>query len=315
MIQLASTSPLRTEFDQLHSLSTTLMSLTLARRPPVALLGDERIDRWVQSRTKMSSSTYRRRSPGRRHTPKRCSKPSTILQAGHAGLYLGRHLPARRRRARARAVSRQAVAAHAHPARTRASAARRRPTRKRSSWTTWTPIRATWRAASTRDRKSSSRSCAARSVLGEIDIDSDKKAAFGAGRSRAARSDGGAACTEVCLHDPRDHAHSRRRHRTRSHDVRSCTILEAAGFDAALGRIHRRRGGASRSHGTTLPEPLLESIRKNKVALKGPITTPIGEGFTSVNVGLRKALSLYANLRPVWNLPSACLRASRTSIS
>jgi isocitrate dehydrogenase (NAD+) len=57
-------------------------------------------------------------------------------------------------------------------------------------------------------------------------------------------------------------------------------------------------------YGTTLPEPLLASIRKNKVALKGPITTPIGEGFTSANVGLRKALELYANLRPVWNLPS-----------
>ena len=41
----------------------------------------------------------------------------------------------------------------------------------------------------------------------------------------------------------------------------------------------------------------------NKVALKGPVTTPVGEGFTSVNVGLRKALDLYANLRPVNNLP------------
>ncbi len=48
---------------------------------------------------------------------------------------------------------------------------------------------------------------------------------------------------------------------------------------------------------------LIDSIRRNKVALKGPVTTPIGQGFTSVNVGLRKALDLYANLRPVWNLP------------
>ena len=39
------------------------------------------------------------------------------------------------------------------------------------------------------------------------------------------------------------------------------------------------------------------------MALKGPVTTPVGEGFTSVNVGLRKALDLYANLRPVYNLP------------
>jgi isocitrate dehydrogenase (NAD+) len=53
----------------------------------------------------------------------------------------------------------------------------------------------------------------------------------------------------------------------------------------------------------SLPAELLDSIRRTKVALKGPVTTPIGEGFTSVNVGLRKALDLYANLRPVTNLP------------
>jgi isocitrate dehydrogenase (NAD+) len=56
-------------------------------------------------------------------------------------------------------------------------------------------------------------------------------------------------------------------------------------------------------YGTPIPPALIESIRRNKVALKGPVTTPVGEGFTSVNVGLRKALDLYANLRPVWNLP------------
>jgi isocitrate dehydrogenase (NAD+) len=57
--------------------------------------------------------------------------------------------------------------------------------------------------------------------------------------------------------------------------------------------------------GQALPVELLESIRRTKVALKGPVTTPIAEGFTSVNVGLRKALDLYANLRPVWNMPGA----------
>lgn len=80
-------------------------------------------------------------------------------------------------------------------------------------------------------------------------------------------------------------------------------VLEAAGF-AAEWEEFSAGAAALAEHGTTLPEPLLASIRKNKVALKGPITTPIGEGFTSVNVGLRKALSLYANLRPVWNLPN-----------
>ena len=57
--------------------------------------------------------------------------------------------------------------------------------------------------------------------------------------------------------------------------------------------------GAVDKHGTTLPDETLESIRKNKVALKGPLTTPIGGGFQSVNVGLRKALDLYSNVRPV----------------
>jgi isocitrate dehydrogenase (NAD+) len=52
------------------------------------------------------------------------------------------------------------------------------------------------------------------------------------------------------------------------------------------------------THGTPLPETVLESIRRNKIALKGPITTPVGSGFRSVNVGLRQALNLYANLRP-----------------
>lgn len=60
---------------------------------------------------------------------------------------------------------------------------------------------------------------------------------------------------------------------------------------------------AFKRHGASLPQSLLDSIKTNRVALKGPVTTPIAEGFTSVNVGLRKALDLYANLRPVSNLP------------
>ncbi len=56
--------------------------------------------------------------------------------------------------------------------------------------------------------------------------------------------------------------------------------------------------------GTPLPQRVLDSIIKNKVALKAPVTTPIGKGFRSVNVQLRKALDLYANLRPCKNLPA-----------
>jgi isocitrate dehydrogenase (NAD+) len=80
-------------------------------------------------------------------------------------------------------------------------------------------------------------------------------------------------------------------------------VLEASGLKATW-EPFSAGAGAMAEHGTPLPLPLLESIRRTKVALKGPVTTPIGEGFTSVNVGLRKALALYANLRPVWNLPN-----------
>ncbi|MCY6960593.1 isocitrate/isopropylmalate dehydrogenase family protein [Clostridium brassicae] len=52
-------------------------------------------------------------------------------------------------------------------------------------------------------------------------------------------------------------------------------------------------------YGTPLPDYVIDSIKKNRVALKGPVTTPVGKGFRSVNVGLRQALNLYANVRPV----------------
>ena len=80
-------------------------------------------------------------------------------------------------------------------------------------------------------------------------------------------------------------------------------ILETAGLDVEW-ESHLAGVLALEQQGATLPDELLESIRRNKVALKGPVTTPVGGGFTSVNVGLRKALDLYVNLRPVWNIPS-----------
>ncbi|MBI4487369.1 MAG: isocitrate dehydrogenase (NAD(+)) [Acidobacteria bacterium] len=79
-------------------------------------------------------------------------------------------------------------------------------------------------------------------------------------------------------------------------------ILDAAGVSIEWDE-HAAGVTAFERTGQTLPVDLLESIRRNKVALKGPIGTPIAGGFTSVNVGLRKALDLYSNLRPVWNLP------------
>lgn len=56
-------------------------------------------------------------------------------------------------------------------------------------------------------------------------------------------------------------------------------------------------------YGTPLPESVIESVRKNKVAIKGPVTTPVGSGFRSVNVALRKALDLYACVRPCKTYP------------
>jgi isocitrate dehydrogenase (NAD+) len=67
---------------------------------------------------------------------------------------------------------------------------------------------------------------------------------------------------------------------------------------------------AFKKYGQSLPPAVLESVKRNRVALKGPVTTPIAEGFTSVNVGLRKALDLFANLRPVRNLPGVETRFS-----
>jgi isocitrate dehydrogenase (NAD+) len=84
-------------------------------------------------------------------------------------------------------------------------------------------------------------------------------------------------------------------------------ILKVAGLDVQWER-HDAGVTAFKRFNQSLPVELLDSVRKNKVALKGPVTTPIGEGFTSVNVGLRKALDLYANLRPVKNIDGVASR-------
>ncbi len=62
--------------------------------------------------------------------------------------------------------------------------------------------------------------------------------------------------------------------------------------------------GVIQQYGTPLPQHVLQSIRKNGIALKGPLTTPVGTGFRSVNVTLRKELNLYANVRPARTLPN-----------
>src|SRR5262245_25022136 len=87
------------------------------------------------------------------------------------------------------------------------------------------------------------------------------------------------------------------------------TILETAGLRAEW-EPHPAGVLAIERHGSPLPAELLDSVERNKVALKGPVTTPVGGGFTSVNVGLRKALNLFVNLRPVWTIPSVPGRAA-----
>ena len=80
-------------------------------------------------------------------------------------------------------------------------------------------------------------------------------------------------------------------------------IVEASGVDITW-ETQILGTQALEKYGSTLPEEAIESMRRNKVALKGPIMTPIGKGFTSVNVGLRRALDLYANVRPIKALPN-----------
>ncbi len=75
-------------------------------------------------------------------------------------------------------------------------------------------------------------------------------------------------------------------------------VIAAAGVDIEW-EVVEAGNEAMKKYGTPLPDKVLESIRRNKVALKGPVTTPVGEGFQSVNVALRKQLNLFANVRPI----------------
>lgn len=75
-------------------------------------------------------------------------------------------------------------------------------------------------------------------------------------------------------------------------------VIDASGVEIEW-EIEEAGASTIEKYGTPLPERVIESIKRNKVALKGPITTPIGKGFSSVNVALRKTLDLYANVRPV----------------
>ena len=84
-------------------------------------------------------------------------------------------------------------------------------------------------------------------------------------------------------------------------------IIKAAGVNIDWDS-HLAGAEALKKYGTTMPTALMDSFEKNRVALKGPVTTPVGEGFSSVNVALRQTFNLYANLRPIKNLPGVKAR-------
>ncbi|MGB7622117.1 MAG: isocitrate dehydrogenase (NAD(+)) [Terriglobia bacterium] len=84
-------------------------------------------------------------------------------------------------------------------------------------------------------------------------------------------------------------------------------VIEATGVTINWEEINAG-GEALKQYGTLLPDALIESIKRNRVALKGPITTQVAEGFPSLNVRLRKMFDLYANFRPIKNMPNVPCR-------
>ncbi len=92
-------------------------------------------------------------------------------------------------------------------------------------------------------------------------------------------------------------------------EVTAATLraIAATGVDIAWREVPTGAAAVA-SHGTPLPQSTLASIAEDRVALKGPITTPVGHGFRSVNVAIRKALDLYVSLRPVKTVPGITTR-------
>ncbi|MDB5174206.1 MAG: isocitrate dehydrogenase, NAD-dependent, mitochondrial type [Phycisphaerales bacterium] len=91
-------------------------------------------------------------------------------------------------------------------------------------------------------------------------------------------------------------------------------VLAAAGLDAEWVELPAGATAIEQGYDNVLPQRTIAAIQAHKVALKGPVTTPVGKGFTSVNVQLRKKLNLYAAVRPVRNLPGVTTRFSGIDI-
>lgn len=90
-------------------------------------------------------------------------------------------------------------------------------------------------------------------------------------------------------------------------------VVDATGVDIEWERVDAGTC-VMEEYGTPLPDYVLDSVKKNKVAIKGPITTPVGTGFRSVNVALRKSLDLYANLRPCTSIKGTGARYDNVDV-
>jgi isocitrate dehydrogenase (NAD+) len=90
-------------------------------------------------------------------------------------------------------------------------------------------------------------------------------------------------------------------------------VIEAAGVDIEWERFDAGAAAIAK-YGQTIPDGLMDSIKKNKVALKGPLTTFVGKGFRSANVTLRQKLDLYANLRPVKSIGGVRTRYDKVDL-
>jgi isocitrate dehydrogenase (NAD+) len=98
-------------------------------------------------------------------------------------------------------------------------------------------------------------------------------------------------------------------------EVSTATRRVVDAVDAGIEwEVHEAGAATIESHGTPLPGHVLESIRRNRVAIKGPVTTPVGTGFRSINVALRQELDLYASVRPCKLYPGVPSRFTNIDI-
>ncbi len=98
-------------------------------------------------------------------------------------------------------------------------------------------------------------------------------------------------------------------------EIVTASLRALDALDAGLEYEFAEAGlGALENHGELIPEATLESIRRNTIVLKGPLTTPVGKGFRSINVTLRKIFDLYANVRPVLTVPGTRSRFDNVDI-